>query len=73
MSDQMHSIYFVSMTCHADLAEHVSDVFPAWVREAQNGILVAFKATPQGKWGFSQLGVWNLTDESDPLQMQGQI
>ena len=63
------------MKCHADLVGRVSNLFPGWVREVRDGILVTFKATPQGEWKLSQLGLWNLTDESscDPLWMCGQI
>lgn len=56
-SDQMRSINFSAMKCHADLVGHVSNLFPARVRELQDGIVVTFEATPQGKWKFSQLGV----------------
>lgn len=68
-SDQTRGIDFFVMKCDADVVGHVSNPTAAWVREVWDGILVPFKATPRGKWKFSQLGAWNLTDESscDPL------
>lgn len=45
-SNQIPGINFFAVKCDTDLDGHVSNLFPAWVREVWDGILVALKATP---------------------------
>lgn len=61
--DRIHGINSFGIKCAADLVGHTSDLFLAWAKEVWDGILVTSKATLRGKLKFSQLGVWDLTEE----------